>query len=85
VAAQPRDGETAGVLSDVIWPTYVSRGPQAVKEAYQFAVMRPDVLDYMPCYCGCGQHAGHRSNKECFIGNMNQGGRTIAFDAHGST
>ena len=83
--AQPPPNQTAAALSDVVWPSYVARGPQGVKDAYQFAVLRPDVLDYMPCYCGCGEHNGHRSNRECFIANMNQGGRTIAFDQHGST
>jgi len=83
--AQPPPNQMASVLSDVSWPSYVARGPQSVKEAYQFAALRPDVLDYMPCYCGCGQHNGHRSNRECFIANVNQGGRTIAFEQHGST
>lgn len=80
-----QSSQEASVLSDVAWPVYVARGPSAVKESYQFAVLRPDVLKYMPCYCGCGQHNGHRSNEDCFIAAMNEGGRTIAFEQHGST
>jgi hypothetical protein len=84
-ASVTASSEQSSALASVVWPTYVSRGGPAVTEGYQFAVLRPDVLQYMPCYCGCGQHNGHRSNEECFVANMNQGGRTIAFESHGST
>ncbi|MBP1931692.1 hypothetical protein J2Z37_001693 [Ammoniphilus resinae] len=38
-----------------------------VLEAYQFAVDHPEVLDYMPCYCGCYESDGHTSNTHCFV------------------
>jgi len=38
-----------------------------VKEAYQFAVDHPEVLNYMPCYCGCFEEDGHTSNTHCFV------------------
>lgn len=38
-----------------------------VKEAYQFAVDHPEVLNYMPCYCGCYEEDGHTSNTDCFV------------------
>ena len=38
-----------------------------VKEAYQFAVDHPEVLNYMPCYCGCYEEDGHTSNTHCFV------------------
>ena len=37
------------------------------KEAYQFAVDHPEVLNYMPCYCGCYEEDGHTSNTNCFV------------------
>lgn len=36
-------------------------------EAYEFAVSHPEVLDYMPCYCGCYEEDGHVSNTHCFV------------------
>ncbi len=64
-------------------PDYVSAAPEDVRMAYQFAVDRPDVLMWMPCYCGCGGHAGHKSAKNCFV----KEGSTRAdpqFDEHGA-
>jgi hypothetical protein len=33
-----------------------------VQEAYRFALANPDVLDKIPCYCGCGG-VGHLKRK----------------------
>jgi len=37
-----------------------------VKEAYMFATEHPEVLESVPCFCGC-VHKGHRHNRDCFI------------------
>jgi hypothetical protein len=55
--------------------------PPAVREAYTFAIDRPDVLQWVPCYCGCDEQ-GHGSNLDCFVKPETQGG--IVLDAHGS-
>lgn len=34
--------------------------------AYQVAQVIPEVLEHLPCYCGCYQSAGHRNNLDCF-------------------
>jgi hypothetical protein len=60
-----------------------SRPIATIREAYAFAVRRPDVLQYMPCYCGC-EREGHKSNHSCFL----QEGSTKAnpqWDSHGYT
>ncbi|MFN8526061.1 MAG: PCYCGC motif-containing (lipo)protein [Chloroflexota bacterium] len=54
----------------------------AAREAYAFAIERPDVLKHMPCYCGC-EAAGHTSNHSCFVEELAGGGFTL--DSHGST
>lgn len=78
-----RDGgsETASTGS-VKLPDYVNGPtvPKGTAEAYQFAVNNPDVLKYIPCYCGCGQLDGHTSNLDCFI--KSGGGDNIVFDDH---
>jgi hypothetical protein len=47
-------------------PDYVKALPAEGQAAYAFALARPDVIQWMPCYCGC---AGipHRSNLDCFF------------------
>lgn len=70
---------TAGVSL----PGYVLEQLPDVQEAYLFAVERPDVLMWVPCYCGCGGHSGHKSARECFVKRGSAGGQ-IQFDEHGS-
>ncbi len=60
-------------------PDYVMSADSGVQLAYQFAVDRPDVMQWMVCYCGCGDHSGHKSALNCFV---KAGGKE--FDAHGS-
>ncbi len=52
-----------------------------VLEAYQFAVEHPEVLDYMPCYCGCYEEDGHTSNTNCFVDHVE--GNTATLDTMG--
>lgn len=82
-------GVVAGVLvnrgggSDGPKPPDFAYGPTTPKgtvKAYQFAIDHPELLAYIPCYCGCGQEAGHTSNLDCFIKKRN--GNEITFDDH---
>lgn len=50
--------------------TSVTDSPE-ILEAYQFAVEHPEVLNYMPCYCGCYEEDGHTSNTNCFVDSVN--------------
>ncbi|MBI1874563.1 MAG: hypothetical protein HYZ58_12960 [Acidobacteria bacterium] len=58
------------------------RPREVVQAVYQFAVRHPEVLDYVPCFCGC-EHSGHTANTDCFV-RSREGGR-IAWDDHGMT
>jgi len=51
--------------------------------AYQFAMDRPDIMMWMPCYCGCGEHSGHKSAKNCFIKESSTA-TDVQFDEHGA-
>jgi hypothetical protein len=53
-----------------------------VLAAYEFAALHPEVLKYVPCYCGCEQ-AGHQHNESCFVASRDAEGRVLAWDAHG--
>jgi hypothetical protein len=63
-------------------PAYVDGNGAATSEAYAFALTRPDVLQYMPCYCGCVA-MDHRSNLDCFL-RPRQAGMGISFEEHAS-
>ena len=36
------------------------------REAYQAAKDIPEILQQMPCFCGCLSHFGHKNNLYCF-------------------
>lgn len=37
-----------------------------VAEAYRIAKQRPELLERMPCYCGCYWKQGHQNSLDCF-------------------
>ena len=61
-------------------PPEVQPAPVTVREAYQFAVANPEVLQQLPCYCGCGV-MGHTSNYACYVAGVDSSGQ-ITFDPH---
>ena len=67
---------------EVKYPEFVQSAVPQVKEAYTFAVEHPEVLSYIPCYCGCSEQ-GHSSNEECFVAERRSDG-TVVFDQHGA-
>jgi hypothetical protein len=61
-------------------PREVQQAPATVRESYQFAVANPDVLERIPCYCGCGA-MGHTSSYSCYAQGTETAG-TLSFDGH---
>lgn len=61
-------------------PMDVQSAPMAVQEAYQFNVANPDIMQDIPCYCGCGD-IGHTSNYDCYVSDVDAQGN-IQFDNH---
>ncbi len=73
------DGDMVMSLAGQPLPDYVMAADRGVQLAYQFSVDRSDVMRWMVCYCGCGDHSGHKSALNCFV---QANGRE--FDEHGS-
>ena len=48
------------------FPDYVYTNPLTLK-AYKFATEHPELLEQIPCYCGCGGHSGHRFLRDCYL------------------
>jgi len=63
-------------------PDFISSAPAEVQEAYAFVAAHTSETQYIPCYCGCGEHSGHRWVRDCFVRDWSQSG--ITYDAHGS-
>jgi hypothetical protein len=53
-----------------------------VQQVYEFAARHPEVLSYVPCYCGC-ERIGHKANHDCFVKSRAANGRITEWDAHG--
>jgi hypothetical protein len=61
-------------------PAEVKAAPITVQQAYQFAAANPDVMQHIPCYCGCGA-MGHTSNYACYVDDVDANGK-ITYDTH---
>jgi hypothetical protein len=61
-------------------PAEVQSAPVTVQEAYQFNAANPDIMENIPCYCGCG-NVGHTSNYDCYVADVDAAG-TLTFDNH---
>lgn len=60
-------------------PEDVKRASTTVQDAYRFNVANPEIMQEIPCYCGCGG-MGHKSNYACYVQQDNGG--DITFDTH---
>jgi hypothetical protein len=65
-------------------PVPMSRPPDVVNAAYQFAAEHPEVLAYVPCYCGC-ENSGHKGNDDCFVAARASNGDVTEWEPHGMT
>src|SRR5258705_13848623 len=50
------------------------RPAEVVRAAYEFAARHPEVLRYVPCFCGC-ERGGHQGNADCFVGARDKQGK----------
>lgn len=69
---------------EVKLPSYAYTNPLTLK-AYKYATEHPEMLEQIPCYCGCGSHGSeasdykpHRFLRDCFIND------NWEFDEHAS-
>lgn len=62
-------------------PGFLDTQPEQVKRVYSLAAAHMELLGGMPCYCGCGESAGHISNLNCFIREVSADG-AVVWDDH---
>lgn len=58
------------------------RSPEVITSAYRFAADHPEILSYVPCFCGC-ERSGHGANHDCFVKQRAENGDVVAWDEHG--
>jgi Protein of unknown function with PCYCGC motif len=59
-----------------------SRPMPMVQQVYEFAARHPEVLQYVPCYCGC-ERMSHNGNHDCFVKSRAVSGRVTEWESHG--
>ena len=64
-------------------PYPAQRPPDVIRAVYTFAARHPEVLHYVPCFCGC-QSSGHRGNDDCFVKSRGRKG-VPTWEPHGMT
>ncbi len=62
-------------------PAELQSAPTNVQEAYRFAIVNKDLLEQIPCFCGCNA-VGHTSNYECYVAADNGPGVVLQYDNH---
>jgi hypothetical protein len=87
-AASPKTGGGGPVRMAVKVPPLPNVGfapvrpMDVVRATYDFAANHPEVLKYVPCYCGCGSQ-GHKANESCFVARRDAAGNVLEWDTHG--
>lgn len=62
-------------------PSELQDAPAEVKEAYRFAIANKELLEQIPCFCGCNA-VGHKSNYSCYVADDGGPGDVLQFDSH---
>ena len=81
-AASPKPPPDAPLPPLPVIPNFVPRSAEVISDAYAFAARNPDVLEFVPCFCGC-ETAGHRGNADCFVRARNADGSVKTWETHG--
>jgi hypothetical protein len=58
------------------------RPMETVNAVYRFAAEHPEILSYVPCFCGC-ERGGHKGNDDCFVKSRNAQGDVTEWEPHG--
>ena len=54
-----------------------------MKTIYLAVAQNPELLENIPCYCGCGEIVNHKYNYDCFIYENKWSGKVV-WDDHGT-
>lgn len=64
-------------------PSFLKGQPEHIRIVYAAAGKETELLQWIPCFCGCGKIAQHASSMNCFVKEVNKDGSVI-WDDHGT-
>ncbi|MCQ6274988.1 hypothetical protein JMM81_08440 [Bacillus sp. V3B] len=64
-------------------PDFLKEKPEEMKVIYTTVASHKELLENIPCYCGCGDSVNHKNSYDCFI-NENKENGAIIWDDHGT-
>lgn len=64
-------------------PDFLKEKPGEMQLIYASAANHKELLEGIPCYCGCADSAGHKDNYDCFV-NENKENGAVVWDDHGT-
>lgn len=64
-----------------VLPSFLNDKPKEMKNLYASAAKNRELLENIPCYCGCGKSSGHKNNYDCFVYKNHKDG-AIVWDDH---
>jgi hypothetical protein len=85
VAGQHRrtdEGSHRPAASVTAGPLFAVSPDAIVQQVYEFAARHPEVLQRIPCYCGC-ERVGHNGNHDCFVKTRKANGTVTEWDPQG--
>lgn len=62
-------------------PMWLLSSDQQVQDDYIWAASHLEELQYIPCYCGCYESAGHTDNYACYF-KRDATGKITSYDNH---
>jgi hypothetical protein len=81
-ASEPDPVPTRGPLPPLPFADFAPPRPvEVVHAVYEFAARHPEVMRYVPCFCGCERN-GHQDNEDCFVKSRDSRGN-VTWDVHG--
>lgn len=69
--------------SNKVLPEFLKDKSEDMKVIYANTAQNKELLEKIPCYCGCGESAGHKNNYDCFIHENKEDGKVV-WDDHGT-
>jgi hypothetical protein len=76
VGQNPGDEALLAWPAEDRWPDIFHKASVRIQESYRFAVANETLLQWMPCFCGCGD-LGHRSNFDCYVQEVRSDGSVL--------
>lgn len=52
-----------------------------MRATFEFAARHPEVMKYVPCFCGCAR-GGHKDNHDCFVSGRDAAGKVTSWEPH---